>query len=253
MQDKKMNRFKAAALHLAISATIAVAVFTTVRTLWYPGGLFEAVGGLTLFLIVLGVDVCAGPLCTLVVFVPGKKGLAFDLTTIALLQSAFLAYGLFMLAESRPVYIAFVKDRFELVRSNEIPDSVLKDAKVSRYRDLPWTGPQLVGVAFPTDPDEKFKIMVSGMAGVDIQAYPNYHVPYDAVRAEAAKKGLPVALLPKFNKGLTVQQLEGRFGRPEAQMRYLPLRAGRKDLTVIFDAKTADVLTIDDIKPWEYD
>jgi hypothetical protein len=253
MTQKKTSRFKAAAIHLGISATIALVVFLTVRAVWYPGDLFEGAGGLTLFLIVLSVDVTAGPLCTLIVFVQGQKGLAFDLWIIALLQASFLVYGLFTLAESRPVYIGFVKDRFELVRANEIPDSVLKDAKMQRYRDLPWLGPTLVGTAFPTDADEKFRLMVSGMAGVDIQAYPNYHVPYDAVKAEVAKKGLAIKLLPKFNKGLTVAELESRFARKEADLRYLPLRAGKKDLTVFIDAKTGDVLRYVDIKPWEYE
>lgn len=253
MTQKRISRFKAAAIHLSISAAIALAVFLTVRAVWYPGDLFEGAGGLTLFLIVLAVDVTAGPLCTLIVFVQGKKGLAFDLWVIGLLQASFLVYGLFTLAESRPVFIGFVKDRFELVRANEIPDSVLKDAKMDRYRDLPWLGPRLVGTAFPTDADEKFKLMVSGMAGVDIQAYPNYHVPYDSVKPEAAAKGLSLTLLPKFNKGLTVGELESRFGRREAELRYLPLRAGKADLTVILDAKTGDVLRYMAIKPWEYE
>ena len=253
MSQNKISRFKAAAIHLCISAAIALAVFLTVRAVWYPGELFEGAGGLTLFLIVLAVDVTACPLTTLVVFVQGKKGLAFDLWVIALLQASFLVYGLFTLAESRPVFIGFVKDRFELVRANEIPDSVLDDARMNRYRDLPWLGPKLTGTRFPTDPDEKFKIMISGMAGVDIQAYPKYHVPYDSVKAEAAAKGLSVKLLPKFNKGLTVEAIESRFGRKESELRYLPLRAGKADLTVILDAKTGDVLRYAAIKPWEYE
>jgi len=95
--------------------------------------------------------------------------------------------------------------------------------------------------------------MVSGMAGVDIQAYPNYHVPYDSVRSQTLAKAAPLANLAKFNKGLSVAELAASLGRTEASLRFLPLRAGKVDLAVIVDAKTADIVKIAGIKPWEFE
>lgn len=250
---KAMSRYQAAAIHLGISATIAALVFLPIYFLWYPGALFDSAGGRELFLIVLCVDVTIGPLVTLIIFVPGKKGLVFDLWVIGILQASFLSYGVFTLAESRPVYIAFVKDRFELVRASQIPDSVLEESHMNRYRDLPWTGPRLVGVRFPTNPDESFKVMISGMGGVDIQSYPRYHVPYDTVRKDVLAKAAPIANLAKFNQGIDIPGVARGVGRPEAEVRFLPLRAGKVDLTVLLDAKNADILRLADIKPWEYE
>ena len=250
---KSMSRFQAAAIHLGISATIATLVFLPIYFFWYPGDLFDSAGGRDLFLIMLGVDVTIGPLVTLIVFVQGKKGLVFDLWVIGLVQASFLAYGVYTLAESRPVYVAFVKDRFELVRANQVPDSALGAAHMDRYRDLPWSGPRLVGVRFPTDPDEKFKIMVSGLAGVDIQSYPQYHVPYETERKDVLAKAAPIAKLAKFNKGIDIAAVAKGVGRAEADVRFLPLRAGKVDLTVLLDATTADVLRLAAIKPWEYE
>ena len=250
---RNMNRYRAAAIHLSISAAIAGIVFLVLHNLWYPGDLFDSAGGRELFFLVLAVDVTIGPLITFIIFVPGKKGLAFDLWVIGVLQASFLAYGVFSLAESRPVYIAFVKDRFELVHANQVPDSVMKEARMSRYRDLSWTGPRVVGVRFPDDADERFKIMISGMGGVDIQSYPQYHVPYDAVRAQVTAKSEPLAKLATYNKGLSVAALASSLGRAEADLRYLPLRAGKTDLAVIVDAKSADIVRIAALKPWEYD
>jgi hypothetical protein len=248
-----MSRFRAAAIHLGISATIATLVFLAIYFLWYPGPLFDSAGGRDLFLLVLGVDVTVGPLVTCLIFKAGKKGLVFDLWVIGILQSAFLAYGIWSVAESRPVYIAFVKDRFELARASQIPDSVLAEAGMNRYLDLPWTGPRLVGVRFPTDPDEKFKLMLSGMGGVDIHCYPNYHQPYDAVRKDVAAHGAPLDKLTRFNKGLSTAALAAELGRPEADVRFLPLRAGKVDLTVLVDAKDGGILKIAALKPWEYE
>jgi hypothetical protein len=248
-----MNRYRAAATHLAISATLISVVFLLIYFMWYPGPLFDTAGGSTLFMLILGVDLTVGPLVTLIVFVPGKKGMVFDLWVIGILQSAFLAYGVWSIAESRPVYIAFVKDRFELARANQTPDSVLADAKMNRYLDMPWTGPRLVGVRFPTDADAKFNLMVSGLGGVDIQSYPQYHVPYDEVRKQVVAHAAPLKKLEKFNKNLSSAELARKLGRPEDAVGFLPLRAGKYDLTVLVDAKNGDVIKIAELKPWEYE
>src|SRR4051812_10875535 len=106
-----MNRWKAGLTHFGISLTVAGLVYVAVRYLWYPGALFEIAGGLELLLLIISVDVTLGPLVTLIVFKPGKWGLKFDLAVIGILQSAALVYGLYTIAESRPVYVTFVKDR----------------------------------------------------------------------------------------------------------------------------------------------
>lgn len=249
----KLTRYRAAALHACISASIAVAVFLAIYFFWYPGALFDSAGGRDLFLLALAIDVTIGPLVTLIIFVPGKKGLLFDLWVIGIVQASFLVYGVWAIAEARPVYIAFVKDRFELARANQIPDSVLEAAQMNRYLDLPWTGPKVVGVQFPTDPDAKFNLMISGMGGVDIQAYPQYHVPYGQVSKQVVEHSLPVANLAKFNKGISVADVAASVGRQEAEVRFLPLRAGKVDLAILVDAKTGAFLKLAPLKPWEYE
>src|SRR6185437_826570 len=125
---KPMNRFEASAIHFALSRVVAATTFSLIRLVWYPGPLFTAAGGVKLFALIAGVDVTLGPLLTLVVFVPGKWGLRFDLTVIATLQACALAYGCHVLFASRPVYLIFVKDRFELVRAEEVADADLAKA-----------------------------------------------------------------------------------------------------------------------------
>src|SRR5262245_18835764 len=107
-----MNRWKASLTHLGISLGVAAVVYTAVRFFWYPGPLFEIAGGLQLLVLVISVDVTIGPLVTLIIFKPGKWGLKFDLCFIATMQVAAMAYGVYSIAESRPVFVAFVKDRF---------------------------------------------------------------------------------------------------------------------------------------------
>ena len=173
-----MNRYRAAAYYLMGTCVVAMTVFLPIYFFWYPGALFDQAGGRELFKLIVGVDLVAGPLLVFIVYVPGKKGLAFDLVTIAVIQATALAYGVYVLFESRPAYIVFVKDRYEMVRANDIADEELEKAKPGPYATLPWTGPRLVGAPIPKDPDEQYRLMMSAMNGADIQTFPRYYRDY---------------------------------------------------------------------------
>lgn len=248
-----MSRWRAGAIHLGISALVATLVFAAIYFLWYPGALFEAGGGRQLFLLIACVDVAIGPLITLIIFRPGKRGLKFDLATIALLQLAALSYGTWVLYDSRPVWIAFVKDRFELARANQIMDAERVKAKAPFDR-LSVTGPRLAGVRMPTDPDEQLRIAMTALAGQDVHTYPQYLVPYDDVRSQAAARAKPLARLVDYNPGAQprIDALARNLGRDPQDIGFLPMRAGKRDLTVLVDRKSGEVLETSALKPWQY-
>lgn len=245
-------RIRAALIHLTLSAAVALAVFLPLYFFWYPDVLFEGAGGRDLFLLIVGVDVTLGPLITLVIFKPGKKGLLFDLVVIGIMQTAALAFGVYTLFESRPVHIAFVRDRFEVVRANGFPAGEIEKARAKGYTGLPWTGPTLVGVKMPTDPDEQFSLMISGFGGVDAQYYPRYYVPFADVRGEVVKEARPLETLRKRNpeRAGEIAQVLASIGRKEDDVRFVPMRAGKYDLTVFVDAKSGEILKITSLFPW---
>lgn len=250
-----MSRYRAGLTHLALSALVAALVFVPIYFLWFPGVLFEGAGGRELFFLITGVDVTLGPVITTIVFRSGKKGLKFDLAVIAVLQLAALSYGVYNLFEARPVYIAYVKDRFELVRANDVEDANLEKARAKGHPGrLPLLGPQVVGAKIPKDVNESFDVMMSGFAGKDVQTYPQYHVPYDEVRDLAKQKSLPIGRLRELNpdRVAEVEASVAGSGFPEAQVRFLPMRAGKRDLTVLIHAGTGEVLRITSFRPWQY-
>jgi len=244
------NRYRAGAVYLAASVMVAAAVFTLIYFIWYPRGLFETVGGLDLFLLIALVDVVVGPLLVTIIFVPGKAGLGFDLATIAVLQLVALGYGLHVLYLSRPAYLVFVKDRFELVRANEIPDS--ERQKAARYRDLPVFGPQIVGARVPADPQEVTRIIFASVGGVDLQHFPQHYVEYDSVRADVRSRAGRIARLRELNadSAAEVNRVLGRLGRPEDQIAFLPFKADKRELAALVDAKTAELITVAPLRPW---
>ena len=246
------HRLLAGLIHLSLSAAIAAAVFLPIYFFWYPDVLYESAGGRDLFLLIVCVDVTLGPLITTVVYVPGKWGLKFDLAVIGTLQAIALAYGVYVLFESRPVNIVFVKDRFELVRANDYPPGLLERGAARGYDRLSFTGPRIVGAKLPTDPKAQMEMMMSGIGGVDVQLYPQYYVPYDEVRELAKTKGEPLSTLRERNpaRAAEVAQLVASSGRTEEGLRFLPLRAGKIDLTVVIDAASGEIVKISSLKPW---
>jgi hypothetical protein len=229
-------RSTAGAIHLALSALFAATVFLAIYVYWYPGVLFDLAGGRRLFLLIAGVDVTLGPLITFIIFVPGKRGLVFDLAVIAFVQMAALTYGVYVLFESRPAYIVFVKDRFELVRANQVPEQLFEEARGSIYDHAPVTGPKLVSARMPRDREEATRIMMSSLGGLDLQFFPRHYAQFNPAR------------------GAEIGRLLEGLHRREEDVRFLPMRAGKTlDLTVLLDARSGDVLKIASLKPWAYD
>jgi hypothetical protein len=255
MADLRLHdRLRAGLLHLALSALIATSIFALVRAVWFPGVLFEGAGGRDLFFVIAGVDVTLGPLLTTLVFDRRKKALKLDLAVIGCLQLAALAYGVSVLAEARPAFVAFVQDRFELVRANDVAPEAYAEARDERYRRAPLTGPMRVGVRLPTDANETFKLAMSAFAGRDAQDYPKYYVPYDELRSAVKAHGKPIAELRALNPGrdAEIDGLLELVGRSERDVRFLPMRSGKSDLAVLVDARDGSVLRIAMLRPWKY-
>ena len=254
MKTNNVGRVRASATHLGISIAIAGVVFLAVRGVWYPGPFYEHAGGRDLFLLIVAVDVVIGPLITLIVFKVGKPGLLFDLACIAVLQLAALGYGLWTISVARPVYIAFVKDRFELARASDIEPADLERARGTPWERLPWLGPRYIGVAFPKDPQERFNLAMSGIAGKDIHTFPRYYTPYESVAAQAAAAGKPLAALRAFNPAQQgrIDALASAYRRAPADLVFLPLKADKADFTVILGARDGAVLGLETLRPWEF-
>ena len=150
-----MSRERAALLHFLISVAVFSAVIVPLLLLWYPPPLFFADGGWDVIQIAVGVDIVVGPLLTLVVFKSGKKGLKFDLSFIAILQFAALAWGVHLMYTQRPVFLVFAEDRFGTVTENQISAS---GRPLDELLKLGNDNPVRVFLRMPEDPKESMKI-----------------------------------------------------------------------------------------------
>ena len=251
MKITSLNRWQAAAFHLALSALIAATAFGIIIALWYPGPYFDVMGGKHLLITLVGVDVCIGPLLTLIVFNTAKKELPRDLAIIATLQLAALMYGAWITYDARPVFTVFAKDHFDVVAANEIDAADLAQAK-TEFRSLSLTGPRVVGTRMPTDAAEHNSVILAVVAGKDLQDFPKYYLPYEDLVSEVKKSAKPLNELLRSHPDAigAIRAASVEAGRPESLLLYVPLRARSQVMTAVLDGRDMRLITIAPIEPY---
>lgn len=73
-----------------------------------------------------------------------------DLDIIIFIQIIASNYGLYSIAQGRPVWLAYYVNRFQFIRNNEIIEKNIEKA-LSKYQNPSWCEPQCVGVEFAQD------------------------------------------------------------------------------------------------------
>lgn len=236
-----MSRWKAAAIHLTISATIAIAVLALFLLVWYPPPLFQADGGFRLLRTILIVDVVLGPLLTLVVFKSGKKGLKFDLWVIGSLQVLALLFGMQVAFQARPAWIAVMPHRATIIHANE----VYRPEESKRYSHAPLWGPEPVGVREPESVEERNVLLDEFFAGIpDIDYRPSYYaplaerMPWIIAEAEPLQQRIYDSTSADYYRGWLEKQ-----GQSSAEGLYiLPLLASVEELELVLDARDASIV-----------
>jgi len=233
------RRFRAAGLHLLISAFVAAAVAVLVFQLWYPSPYGAMAGGLTLFAILVGVDMALGPLLTAVIASANKPRaeLVRDIAVIALVQVAAFGYGVYTLALARPVYVVFEVDRLRVLAAADLEPADLAKGPAA-LRSLPWTGPKFIATVPPTDSAGLFDSVGRSLNGADLAMQPDHWADYESANAAIVKAARPVsALLQKYPQlETTVRDSAGSVGVPAEALRFLPLTSQRASWVALMAA-----------------
>ena len=234
--------------HLAISFFSALIVVGVVFFIWYPSPLAKAIGMTHIFLMMLAIDVIIGPLLGLLVYKEGKKSLKMDLSIIILIQIIALGYGVYSIAQGRPVWLAYNVDRFELVRNNEILTEQIAQAS-PQYQQPSWLKPQFVGVEFAKDTQQRNDEMFAEvLGGISIAQRPERYVPLDKVKKQIQQHAQNLELLKQFNDQQSVQKILAKYPQADA---FVPLKATAVDMTVLINKEKGEVVKIVDLRPWK--
>lgn len=231
--------------HLLISVFAALLVMSFVFFVWYPSPLAKAVGVTHIFLMLLIIDVILGPLLGVLVFKEGKKTLKFDLTVIILIQISALCYGVYSIAQARPVWIAFNADKFELVRNNEMQTNA--DTAVEHEFSRPsLLYPQFVGVKQAENAEQRqVEQMSSLLNGTSLAQFPERYTPLKRLSHDLRQEARNISELYEVNSKLEVEKILKE--NPHATA-WLPLETYALPLVVLIDKDKAEIVKIVDLR-----
>jgi hypothetical protein len=211
------ERFFAFSIHFAATLALAAIAAALIFFLWFPHPFETMIGGTELFMLVVGCDLALGPLLSLVIYNTQKSRfkLVFDYTVVGVVQLAAMVYGVLIVAGTRPVYVAFNKDRLEVVTARDIEDSELAAARDPRYSRLPWNGPRLVYVDVPREDQQD--ALLQSVAGREEHQRPKFFAPYEQGLAAILKRARPVSRITK-----KFPDTAPRFDAAMAELRDIP-------------------------------
>jgi hypothetical protein len=235
------EKVTAFAVHFLVTLALCAAAAALVFLIWFPDPFETMLGGTQLFLILLMCDLGLGPLTSLVIYSSKKsrRELLFDYAVVGTVQLAAFIYGLYAVSITRPVYIAFIKDRLEVISAGELEEGDLAQG-ADGYRERPKWGPQLVGTQLPQDPAERSKVMSLALAGKDYSVLPAYYVPYEQNLPEIRQRALLVSELEKRHPAAKplVSSAAAKLRVPVEKLVWLPVKHRRGFWTALVDSDT---------------
>lgn len=242
------KRLKFFLSHSLISLLISLLAVGLVFFIWYPSPLAKAVGVTHIFLMLLAIDVILGPFLGLLVYKEGKKTLKFDLSVIILIQIAALCYGVYSIAQGRPVWLAYNVDRIELVRNNEIIQDHVDQAQ-TQFQHPSWLKPRYVGVAFAKDANQRGNdLFAEALGGISIAQKPERYVEIEQVKLKIQQHAQDLALLAQYNDKALVKRILVKYPQANA---FVPLKATAVDMTVLINKEKGQIVKIVDLRPWK--
>lgn len=210
-----------------LCSAVLISVSLGLVLIWFFPYPFIAVDDIsTALLMIIGVNLCIGPLLTLILYKPGKKGLLFDLSIVAILQIAALAYGLYAVYDSRPAYLVFYGDSFYLTDHKQVDQSALQDSGLAIGA---WDRPKIVASVLPGDAQQRMLLALESMAsGQPLSMNAAYFVSTDTLEPT---EWLLLALNPKPFKNIPKKY------RDNPRYAFFHVVSAKNGLIAVFDTE----------------
>jgi len=246
-----MQKSRAALIHLWPSLLVLAVIAVIILFAWYPYPFlhFEESGKFSVLLIIVAAFI--GPAMTWLFYRKGKRGLKFDLTFIILVQLAAFAWGLRTLHQSRPYFMVFSVERFDVFSIRDVDPGQITDP---RFLDKPLAGPILLYATMPTDSQvfQNFLQEVMFEGKPDLQFRPEFWSLYADKQALVLAVSRPLAGLRRVRPESTggIDKLVKNNGGDITQLNYVPAMAGKTQFAAILDANSGEVVAKLAIDPW---
>jgi hypothetical protein len=242
--------------HLAISACVVALFVVFAVAVWYPPPLHALQGIGSILLLLVLVDVCIGPLASLVVASPAKPlpQLRRDVSFVVAVQLLALAYGGWTIFIARPAFVAFNADRFDTVTERELVRNEQFTYRDPSFASSPVLGPAWVITRPPDSLELRNKLLLDTVTkgGPDTKAFPALYEPWPPARALVANHRLkPLAELRALSPegAETVREAISKSGLRETDLSYVPLVGRERIGVVILNSNSLEIVHTSALKP----
>lgn len=246
------EKFVAFGVHFLATLALAACAAALIFLIWYPPPFTRMLGGMELFVLVVGIDLALGPLMSLVIYNSRKarSKLVMDYTIVGVIQIAAMIYGVWVMSAARPVYVAFAVDRLEIVQAQQLTPEERAAASAAGYSSLPWFGPRLVSVVVPQE--EKLESLMKSIGGMDIHLQPRYYGPYERELPQIQKRARELSVLEEKHPAAKadIEAARREAGIPEEHQRWLPVHHAKGFWTAIIDTRTGLPVSWIDLDPY---
>ena len=191
------SRLSASLLNITVTVIMSIVTWLLIFNYLYPYPYYEIAGGLSLFWIILSVDLILGPMFAFLVAAPAKTRnvLRRDLLVIGVIQLSAFLYGFSVMYAARPVYLVFEVDRFKIIHAQELTVLDLKLAHTS-FQKIPVVGMKTIGLRGAVSSADKLSSLDLEIAGKGLYLQTNWWQPLsDANLAAMREHGQSIASL----------------------------------------------------------
>jgi hypothetical protein len=242
------------AIHLIASSTLVLIILFIVKIYWFPNELFQITKIQSLFVLIIVLNIISGPALTLLTFNPHKprKEILVDTFVIFAIQSIILLYGLGILNQIRPIWIAFEKNAFRLVSLSEI-DISPQASQRSIFRLTNPLGPKAIGVYVPeSDSPDYIASLEKSLNGNHPAFRPDHWLPYQNVVQKVKIKGRNLSDIintnPELFKQQSLQLIQQKINLEKVI--YVPLITNHSEWSVLINKDNGDILGYIHLNGW---
>jgi hypothetical protein len=179
-----------------------------------------------------------------------RRELITDYTLVGAIQLAMMVYGVYIVAGTRPVVIAFNADRLEVVTARDISDAELAAARLPEYRSLSLTGPRYVSIQIPKADQQD--ALFQAVAGNEEHQRPKFYAPYASALEQIRRRAKTIEVLekkfPDYSPQLDAAVREA--GIPAQRLRWLPVRHRKGFWTALIDEQTGMPVSYAPVDPY---
>jgi hypothetical protein len=251
-------RYRAFTTHLAASLLVLLLILGALYAGWYRWPGWYLAGAEVVVGLMVMVDVCLGPLGTLVISNPLKPRREWrrDIGMIVAVQLLALAYGTYTLWAGRPIFYAFSLNQIEMVRAADFKEEHVRAARDAGAPILSegLSPVRWIWAPLPDDPELQSKIIASTMVGGDdVTVMPQYFRPWEDARTSMNSVYLPLTRLSDLTEWSEAEYARrlADLNRAPDELGVLPAKGSRRDGAWIFDRKTATPLAFWPVAIWD--